>query len=97
MTPVAEFLRDPKRWLRKGYAQDANGRECKKATDEKARKWSLVAAIRACYSDDDVLPVQRRVRQALRERGWGKPVCCWNHFGKRTHKEVVELVERLGI
>lgn len=97
MSAVATLLRDKKRWLHKGYAQDANGRECKKATDARVCKWSLVAAIRACYSDDDVLPVQRRVRQALAARGWEKPICCWNHAERRTHKEVMALAEKLGI
>lgn len=96
MSAVAELLSNPQRWLRKGYAQDANGRECK-PTSSKVRKWSLLAAIRACYSDDDVLPTQRKIRVELHRRGWYLPICHWNEAEKRKHKEVVELARRCGV
>jgi hypothetical protein len=97
MTPIAELLSSPNRWTQTGYALDEKGRECKRPTDGDACRWCLVAAIRACYSGSDVLSVQRKLRQALLERGWTKPLGHWAGAKGRKHKEVLELVTGVGV
>jgi hypothetical protein len=96
MTPIAELLSSPKRWTQTGYALDEKGREVK-VTSSAARRFCLVAAIAVCYSGKDVLPVQRKLSQALLQRGWTKPLCYWNDAKGRKHKEVLELALEVGV
>lgn len=89
--PVANLLSHPERWTKKCSARNQNGTSVLPDSED-ACSWCLSGAIYKCYPVREVrLRIQTLVMIEI-DSIWE-----WNDKDFRTHEQVLELCQRLGI
>lgn len=89
---VAELLADEKNWCQGSCAKDDLG-HCVGPRSPTANRWCLAGAVAHVYSTEEYPNIINRIilnTSAIF-------VSLWNDHPNRTHKEVLDLVTKLGI
>jgi hypothetical protein len=90
-----ELLRNPGSWTQGALAANVDGETCN-PQDTQATKWCAVGAMWCCYWGDEYRDKKDMLRAKVREMGFSS-VEDWNDNHKRTHADVVSLLNYLDI